>query len=160
MAQKGKPGQHDRQRKEAELVERRKSVSTLRISGAAWGSIAKTCGISVSQARRDWAVWVSELDPPEDKETRRVEIRLQLEELLQRAVLDARDLRSSGKVQDAGTAETRALRLLDRLCKLDGLDLPFNVDITSGGETVSGVSEATLVAAVAALEAMAGDGGG
>lgn len=94
--------------------------------------------MDASTVRRDWVAWMAQLDPPADREERRADVREQLETAVERARLDEQTARSAGDLVLADRASLRALKALADLRRLDGLDEPARVDVTSQGGPVVG----------------------
>lgn len=162
MPKPGRPTRQEKPAKEAELVARRAEVSKLRRQGMTWHTIADRCGVGVATVRRDFEAFIESLDPPLDRENRRDDMREMLEQSLQQARMDAMSARAPvakadgsqvvavGALELADKLERRALSIMDQLRKLDGLDVPAKVDVTSGGEVLG--SQTVLDRLAALLE--------
>ena len=139
MGKPGRPSRRESAAKDEETTLRRAEVSKLRRDGMTWHTIAGRVGVSYSQARRDFAEYIESLDPPHDREMRRTDIREMLEQALQQARVDASVARRGDGVRSlelVDKLERRALSIMDQIRKLDGLDAPAKVDVTSGGEAL------------------------
>lgn len=134
----GRPKRVDAPAKAVELAQRRAKVADMRRNGITWHRIAESVGVDASTVRRDWVAWMAQLDPPADREERRADVREQLETAVERARLDEQTARSAGDLVLADRASLRALKALADLRRLDGLDEPARVDVTSQGGPVVG----------------------
>ena len=147
----GRPSRKDQPEKAVQLAERRAITAELRRQGSTWHTIAATTNVSITQARLDWAEWLDTLEPPLDREQRRADIREQYETRLALYAAEANQSRNRGDHQTIDKAETRILRVLDALRKLDGLDAPTAVDVTTGGQPL-GASDERLAELAARFE--------
>jgi len=146
----GRPTRAAAPAKTEELALRRSRIAELRRQGMTWHTIANREGISYTTTRADWQTWIESLDPPHDREQRRADLREQYELRLQRYTLEALAAAKDGDLVAADKAERRALSILEALRKLDGLDQPVSVDVTTDGKPL-GASPDELRATTAAI---------
>ncbi len=161
----GRPKRSESGAKQIELLERRKRVAELHAAGMFWTSIGRELGISDTQAKNDWKAWMAECREYPGREEQREFVRASYEADLEAANADI--ARAEAAVQSALTVSTsttldgkpvmvggpesfvrveaaldrarsRRDRALVHLRRLDGLDEPARVDVTSQGGPVVG----------------------
>ena len=161
----GRPKRSEAGAKQIELMERRKRVAELHTQGLYWIAIGLELGISDTQAANDWKAWMAECREYPGREAQREFARASYESDLEAAnrdiaraeaaveaaltvttstTLDGKPIMVGGpesfvKVEAAlDRARSRRDRALAHLRRLDGLDEPARVDVTSQGGPVVG----------------------
>ena len=164
----GRPKRSEAGAKQIELMERRKRVAELHTQGLYWTAIGLELGISDTQAANDWKAWMAECREYPGREAQREFARASYESDLEAAnrdiaraeaaveaaltvttstTLDGKPIMVGGpesfvKVEAAlDRARSRRDRALAHLRRLDGLDEPARVDVTSQGGPVVGPLE-------------------
>ena len=142
----GRPSRHDGA-KQAELVKRRALVAELRLQHKTFRTIQREIGpefgdddgyISLQVVWNDFQEYLKSLDPPPDRSARQADIREQLWEMVEQAKADEVAAREDGSLGLADKCAARLMGLLAHLRRLDGLDEPARVDVTSQGGPVVG----------------------
>ena len=133
---RGRPKQADASRKKIELAERRQQVADYVDQGLTLTTAAKRLGISETLARRDFAEWLKEGGPTPERDEMRATFRRRYAVIAEKAALDVHVLRQAGDYDGAAKATGVILKAMDAARKLDGLDVPAKVDVTSGGEVL------------------------
>ena len=143
----GRPSRHDGA-KQAELVKRRKRVADLRLQHQTFRTIRRTImeefgydELSLQVVWNDFQEYLKSLDPPPDRTARQSDIREQLWEMVEQAKADEVAARNDDNLVLADKCAARLMGLLAHLRRLDGLDEPARVDVTSQGGPVVGPLE-------------------
>ena len=141
----GRPAKSDGE-KQAELVKRRARVAELRRRHSTFTTIQRVISEEFGETSRqvvwnDWQEYLKSLDPPPDRLARQADIREQLWEMAEQAKADDVAAREDGSLGLADKCAARLMGLLAQLRKLDGLDEPARVDVTSQGGPVVGPLE-------------------
>jgi DNA-binding CsgD family transcriptional regulator len=129
------PNNPGRRKQMAQVAERRKQVATLMITGLSYREMAKMFGVShvtiakdVNALIKQWAA-----DQKPEQVTRwRIKENLKLDRL--ERILAPR-------LPNELQAVDRYLRVMERRAKLNGLDLPARIDVTSNDQSISTVDE-------------------
>jgi hypothetical protein len=108
--------------------------------GEAYVELRGRCALTgnMGKAWNDWQEYLKSLDPPPDRLARQSDIREQLWEMAEQAKADEVAARNDDNLALADKCAARLMGLLTQLRKLDGLDEPARVDVTSQGGPVVG----------------------
>ena len=161
----GRPSTRNKPAKDAQIAARRRVVATMRSKRRPWHEIAAATGVSIRTCREDLDAVIEQEFPAHVRTRLRAEILMAYDQQFEDAAKQVDCLKGWLNVVDepAQVADViraidapakRMLTILAAIRKMGGLDEPAQVDVTSGGETIGGITEETLAGFAAQVSAL------